>query len=187
MQPFFSPATARRMVDSQMRNQYLDVARSFEQAMLAGTSHLPQSLSYKRKWFVAKAKEVFGDMLIEHNWSGRILQYLVILPFLPDGDCSRPYKALIRAYQYSLRANHMSSVDFVVLTTHAMERLLERRKDARLSVLLVEEFNMDFIGDILEFLVQSTDGTEFKIRTENGWACGLMQESVPTVLTWYPI
>ena len=71
---------------------------------------------------------------------------------------------------------------------HAMERLIERRRDTDLIRLARDEFDVDFVKKILlnESGSPLLPNDEFKIKTLNGWACGIVdpENGIPTVRTW---
>lgn len=157
-------------------------------------STLPRKTGKLQSRMEADIRRVFAETLIDIGWIGRNLQYVIFQPSTTDLDeKGKPQRAGITQCVLNSRSKHTTYNVVCVLTSHAMERLLERRHDTKLLKIVSEEFNLNFIVRFLYSVVSDSGDPlsqplpEFKIRTTNGWACGVCEPgNLPTITTWYP-
>lgn len=128
---------------------------------------------------------VFGESLIGGGWSSRTYHYFIFeIEKSPDG---KPLQLVVKGWSLNTRSNSERVRPVAIITMHAMERLMERRRDTALIQLAGIEFDMGFIRK----MVFGENGSplvakvEFEVKTTHGRACGIVSESgVPVIRTW---
>ena len=69
---------------------------------------------------------------------------------------------------------------------HAMERLIERRENPDIIKAALEEFDLNFVNEIVFGRLKPKE--EFEIQTFHGKACGIVSDTgIPIVRTWIRI
>ena len=140
---FFSQSTSRRLVNNQLANNKSYVMQKYEESVSqASISSKPRSFGALKKFYVNSITTVFKDTLLLYGEEGRNLEFIILMPFTPDEDNQMPHRAMIVHYHINLRSCSSKMREIAIVTTHAMERIIERRRDVRLITLMSEEFNL---------------------------------------------
>ena len=191
---FFSQSTSRRLVNNQLANNKSYVMQKYEESVLqASISSKPRSFGALKKFYVNSITTVFKDTLLLYGEEGRNLEFIILMPFTPDEDNQMPHRAMIVHYHINLRSCSSKMREIAIVTTHAMERIIERRRDVRLITLMSEEFNLEFFTNLTQLVIAPhflsptpPEDKNFKIMTKTGWACGSIEDGIATITTWYP-
>lgn len=192
---YLSPTTSRLIVNGQMKSQERDLQSRYDIMMNGPKLTREASLSSIKKWYERAIKTTFGEMIISSWQEKRMMNAIVIMPISPSADCSRPYQAHITMYSYNLRSTASHNYMIALLTTHVMERLMERRKDVKLIELIKDEFDVNFIDQLMLHVYSKNsrdvanhldNGSEFKLKTKNGYVCGIFENRKLVLKTWYP-
>ena len=133
-------------------------------------------------------KKNLGNTYLYSYWEGRLFNAFSLTVINPEERS--PYIEL-GAHTINTRSTMQNLYILGTITTHSMERLLQRRSDTKLLALLKEELNNLFLSDYLELIFNYENGTvegnEFKVNTATGIMCIRMpKENLPPVFTtWY--
>lgn len=130
-------------------------------------------------------KKIFGNTLIGGGWASRA--YCFFIFEIQKTDVVVPLRLLITGWSFNTRSNAANGHPVALITMHAMERLMERRRDTDLIRLARDEFDLDFISKIVfgENGDRLSACEDFEIKTRNGWARGIVGDNnVPVVKTW---
>jgi len=136
--------------------------------------------------FEEDIQKTFGDAFIDGGWYSRT--YLAFIFEIFKSDDGKPSRLAIISFSYNTRSGADQSYELAWITMHAMERLIERRRDTDLIRLARDEFDVEFVKNLLlsEKGPPLLPNEEFKVKTRNGWACGIIdpEYGIPTVRTW---
>lgn len=131
-----------------------------------------------------------GDTNLYSYWKGRTFMVFTLMIMTPE---DRPPYAELAIHTINIRSNAQRFYNIGLISTHAMERLLERRNDVNLLALLKEELDFSFLNSFLEVLDNRYENggfkdKEFKLNTATGVMCIRIPDGdiVPVFTTWYP-
>lgn len=105
-------------------------------------------------------------------------------------EINRPYHGVLRFVSYNARSDASCDCSILEITTHSMERMMQRRHSAKLFTLLSEELTWKFISALAEEARRVGDvGIEIvktKVPTTSGTACITLERGkLPVLTTWY--
>jgi len=178
--------SARRIVTGSLKAQYDEIREAMDTLFAGSKRGFPQKGNRFRRRIEEDIQKTFGDAFLGGGWHSRT--YLAFIFEILGSNDGKPSQLAITAFSYNTRSDVEQIHELAWITMHAMERLLERRRDTDLIRLARDEFDVEFIKNLLF----SANGPpllpneEFKVKTKNGWACGIVDPGygIPTVRTW---
>ena len=189
---FLSLSTSSRIIGNQMRTQLAEITARHDESCSAMSNIKqmpPQNLSAKKHWFEDTIAKTLGENLLFMHWVGRALKSVAIMPCITE-DSEATRRAVITSYSTNVRSNSTTSIPIIILTQHAMQRLMERKKDVRLLTLIKEEFDAAFLLEVLKSTEPVVcnpiiEPVNLKIDTVHGTA--IVQIGLDGVImkTWY--
>ncbi len=140
-------------------------------------------LSRRKKHIEESITKGYEHLILGSHWYNRTFCFFCIEPI--SSKETRPNYGVLTCKTYNSRSDYTKDVPILVLTTHSMERLLERRKDTRLILLLKEELTLDFIFKYIDEFKKWVDNDysekDFKLATANGIACLHFTSPIPVL------
>jgi hypothetical protein len=104
----------------------------------------PSSVNRKRALVEKQAAQAYGNMLINSWWNGRNFSSFILTPVSPELS-NRPYYAVLIWRSFNLRSNATKDRHLLEVTTHAMERIVERSNDPDLFGVVRKELDLAFL------------------------------------------
>jgi hypothetical protein len=151
-------------------------------------SHLSLGTAKYKTKIVSIIKEALGKTLLNFRWKNRTFIYLSFVPF---GESSKSLRGSVDYATHNLRSGISEVSSLTNISAHAMERLLERRRDVDIMKILSEEFDWNFVSSVQKKLKdldsRPQDTFEFKMTTgSGGTACFVKDPGIPLLITtWY--
>jgi hypothetical protein len=146
-----------------------------------------QKMGKRKIAFEAGVKKALGSCLLGSIWEGRTFICHGLEPMSPSDECNRPYHGRIRVVMHNMRSDAARDADVIEVTTHAMERMLERSSNADLMAVLAKELTWKFIESFAQTLRTDIESRrEIQVLTTTGIACIVIEpDTLPVLTTWY--
>ena len=190
---FLDPKTSARLVRGELRTVIATVDESVKKC---GTTF---DRGYSKLGRAQAAIEngirtMFGDCVLDLFWEGRTIYCVGLDPVEPSDESNRPFHGMLLLLTRNIRSNNSSETSVTRITTHAMQRMLERRHRADLMPVLREELKWAFLEN-LTAVIQDLKAAgvfyerhEVRIPTTNGHAVVVFEpRCTPVMVTWYPV
>lgn len=187
---FLDPKTAKTFVHGMLKT----ADKNLNESCIKPVSARAQKQVKRMAEVEHAVKSLLGECLLGSLWSGRMFACWGIEPVSPN-ESARPYHGILRYLTYNTRSDVSRDVDIVEVSTHAMERILQRQPEGNLLKALANEFTYDFINNYIDTVlnlpekdVASKVKLEFKVNTTTGVACIVVdatRNTLAVITTWY--
>jgi hypothetical protein len=181
--------TSKRFVSGMLKLADTELTHTTQQEVQPVV--MSTKLSKKQAAYEKQVTSLFGACMLGVFWAGRTAYCHGLEPVAPNTETNRPYHCILRLLVTNLRSGHSYDRSVLEITTHSMERMLERCHDTRLLTILKEELTWDFMTNLaqtcVDFFKSDPDSVhKFKVKTTNGLACITFEpNSIPVMTTWF--
>lgn len=211
---FFSDSTSSRLVSTQVTKsrqgfadyESSDIAKEYARITHAAQSsvdrgiipegHIPgaatkATATFKRN-LLKECHKAYGDSLLEAAWDGRKLHAWVFQHGESEESGAGSNRVFMCLYTFSTRTANWTTKIPCLITSHALQRLLQRKASFKLYEALKSELPISVFGSAAREAVRFLQTPEVpggvKIDTNTGTACCVYDPSLRLLVmtTWYP-